>query len=232
MRSVTEGASPVLEPESRSEAAYRAIEEMVVTLQLPPGTVTTEQKLCERTGLGRTPVREALLRLSHGFLVTILPRRGVLVRPVEVDYILMTIDIRQSVERLMVRRAAQLADDFQRRRLRDLAALIEEAAHAPDPLRFMRIDDAFNRLLAKAAQHEVAARTFEPLHCVNRRAGFVYAGAEGKGLAETGREHVRIMHAIAAGNAAEAEAALDALLAKSIEIAHELSASQARELVP
>lgn len=219
-----------LEPETLSESAYRTIEEMIVTLELPPATMTTEQRLCAQTGLGRTPVREALLRLSYGYLVRILPRRGILVRPIEVDYILMTIDIRQSVERLIIQRAARLADDLQRRHFRELAAMIGDAAHTPDLRRFMRIDDAFNRLLAKAADHEVAARTFEPLHCVNRRAGFVYAGAKGAGLAETGREHVRIMTAVAEGDTTEAEAALDDLLATSTRIAHELGASQARSL--
>src|SRR5271154_1043638 len=49
--------------ESLTERAYRAIEEQIVTLQLKPGDVLSEQMLSATFGFGRTPVREALQRL-------------------------------------------------------------------------------------------------------------------------------------------------------------------------
>src|SRR5258707_4139615 len=61
-----------------TDKAYAQIEELIVTLQLPPGTVLSELVLADRLGIGRTPIREALQRLSRDGLVNILPRRGVL----------------------------------------------------------------------------------------------------------------------------------------------------------
>ncbi|WDR02173.1 GntR family transcriptional regulator [Devosia algicola] len=206
--------------ESLAESAYRLIEEEIVMLRLAPGAMTTEQRMCEHLGLGRTPVREALLRLAGGFLVTIMNRRGVYIRPIEVEYALMTVDVRRSVERLLVQRATRYADDFERRRFYAMADRIEETANKADIIGFMRADDELNRLVGKAARHDVAARTVAPLHCVNRRLGYLYAGDEGKGLSYTGKEHAHMMRAIADGDQAASERALDNLLDATVTIAH------------
>jgi DNA-binding GntR family transcriptional regulator len=142
----------------------------------------------------------------------------------------MTVDVRRTVERHLVHRAARYADDHQRRRLQTLAPLIEEAAENRDVLAFMRIDDDFNRLVGDAARHEVAAKIVQPLHCVSRRLGFLFAGTTGAGLRETGVTHARMMHAIADADAATAEALLDQLLEKTTQIAHEVERMQSRKL--
>lgn len=216
--------------DSLADTAYRRIEEDIVTLRLAPGAMTTEQQLCAALGMGRTPVREALLRLAEGYLARIVARKGVLIRPIEVDYALMTIEIRRLVEHLVVRRAVQHADEVERAQLTEMAPLMGEAAAAPDVHRFMRLDDAFNRLVARAARHEVAARTIVPLHSVSRRIGFVLAGGDGQGLDETGGWHARLMLAIASGDASEAAASLDRLLDMSAEIARRVGALQARSV--
>lgn len=218
------------EAESLAEKAYRRIEENIVTLQLAPGSMTTEQQLCESLSLGRTPVREAIQRLGQGYLVTVLARRGVLIRPIETKYALMTVDVRSTVERLIVQRAARYADDYERRRLLTLAPLIEEAAEQRDLLAFMRVDDEFNRLIGDAARHEVAAKIVQPLHCVSRRLGFLYAGETGAGLKETGAAHAKMMNTIAQGDAPAAERLLDQLLEKTTAIALEVERGQSRRL--
>ncbi|OYZ89384.1 MAG: GntR family transcriptional regulator, partial [Rhizobiales bacterium 17-65-6] len=60
-----------------TERAYRELEELISTLQLPPGTVLSELVLVDRLGIGRTPIREALQRLARDGLVLVLPRRGI-----------------------------------------------------------------------------------------------------------------------------------------------------------
>lgn len=214
--------------ESLSETAYRRIEEWIVTLRLTPGSMTTEQQLCQSLAVGRTPVREALLRLAQGFLVTIVTRRGVLIRPIEVEYALMTVDVRRTIERLLVRRAARYAEDFERQHFFMLADRIEKTAENADIVAFMRADDAFNRLLGRTARHDVAARTIAPLHCVNRRLGYFYAGTTGAGLKETGARHAAMMRAIANANLDECDRELDSLLDATVAIAHAIEAMQAQ----
>ena len=64
---------------SLTEIAYRRLEEAIVTLSLRPGAVLTEAQLIDMGGVGRTPVREALIRLAQQGLVEVLPRKGVVV---------------------------------------------------------------------------------------------------------------------------------------------------------
>ncbi len=62
---------------SLTDQAYRQLEELIVTVQLKPGSVLSELALAAQLGIGRTPIREALHRLAREGLVVILPRRGI-----------------------------------------------------------------------------------------------------------------------------------------------------------
>ena len=66
-----------------ADIAYNAIESMIITLQLKPGMPIVESDLIELTGLGRTPLREALMRMSSNGLIFQLPRRGLIISDIE-----------------------------------------------------------------------------------------------------------------------------------------------------
>ena len=91
------------DPENQTEQAYKLIEEMIVTLDLPPGASVSEATLSTRTGIGRTPIRMALKRLEHQGLITSLPRKGVFIRQLKVEDELAILEIRRPVERLSLR---------------------------------------------------------------------------------------------------------------------------------
>lgn len=50
--------------ESLAEQAYQILERLIVTLELEPGTLVNERTLIDLTGMGRTPLREAIQRLA------------------------------------------------------------------------------------------------------------------------------------------------------------------------
>ena len=104
-----------------TDKAYAQIEELIVTLQLPPGTVLSELVLADRLGIGRTPIREALQRLSRDGLVNILPRRGVLVSEIDLRSQLRLLEVRRELERLMARGAAERASDEERAQFSEIA---------------------------------------------------------------------------------------------------------------
>src|SRR3954468_23864283 len=70
-------AAPVKSPnrfkatETLADRAYLALEESIMTADLPPNTFVSEQKLAADLAIGRTPVREALKRLEADGLVDI-----------------------------------------------------------------------------------------------------------------------------------------------------------------
>src|ERR1043166_8641385 len=81
-----------------TDRAYRELEEMIVTLQLSPGTVLSEQALAVRLKIGRTPIREALQRLARDGLVVIMPRRGIMVSEINLRLQLRLLEGRRGLE--------------------------------------------------------------------------------------------------------------------------------------
>ena len=62
-----------------TDIAYEQIEEAIITLRIPPGSVISELTLSEMLNIGRTPIREAIQRLAREHLLLVLPQRGLLV---------------------------------------------------------------------------------------------------------------------------------------------------------
>ena len=76
---------------SLAEQAYEALEEKFVMLELIPGEIYTEAHLSEMVGLGRTPVRDAILRLEYDQLLSVIPRQGITIIPLDFERDLLAI---------------------------------------------------------------------------------------------------------------------------------------------
>ena len=114
----TRGPEPV---RTLTEEAYRRLEEMIVTLELAPGSVVSEAILSDRLGIGTTPIREALQRLSREYLVQILPRRGVVVTSIDVRQQLQVLETRRELDRLIARSASRRSTPAERLRIGEVA---------------------------------------------------------------------------------------------------------------
>ena len=198
-------------PASLTERAYSLIEELIATLQLAPGEVLSETALSQRLAIGRTPVREALQRLAREGLVTILPRRGILVSDFNVKSQLRMLEVRREIERLLARSAAERANDEERVRLGEIAAEMRAAAKSDDDIRFMRLDKEFNQLVTGAARNEFAAKTIALMAGLSRRFWFMHH-QHVDDLPEAAERHARVAEAVANGDLSAAADASDALL--------------------
>ena len=90
-----------------SQTAYDLIRHKIVSLELPPGDVIDESALREELQLGRTPIREALQRLSLEQLVTIIPRRGMFVTEIRLTDLQRLFEVRVPLESQAAKLAAQ-----------------------------------------------------------------------------------------------------------------------------
>lgn len=194
-----------------TEQAYRAIEEAIVTLAVPPGEVVSEAQFSQRLGFGRTPVREALQRLARERLVRILPRRGIVVAAVDVGEQLRLLEVRREIERLVARAAARRADDRQRARFREIAEGMERAAAAEDGTGFLRLDRALNLLVLEAARNEFAAAAMALMHGLSRRFWYIN-WRRAAGLPQAATVHAGLARAIAEREEERAAEASDALI--------------------
>ena len=196
---------------SLTDRAYVALEEMICTLRLEPGEVLSEGALSETLRIGRTPVREALQRLAREGLVTVLPRRGVLVSDFNVKKQLRMLEVRRELERLMARSAAVRATREERERFVAIADAMHECAGAGDDIRFMRLDHEFNVLVSQANRNEFASEAISLMSGLSRRFWFMHHRNAGD-LSTIAKLHADIASAIAAGDGTAAAAASDALL--------------------
>jgi DNA-binding GntR family transcriptional regulator len=157
---------------SLAEQAYRVLEQKLVTLELPPGAVISEGQLIDLTGLGRTPVREAMQRLANQELFEVMPRRGLLVAPVSLPAMLHILEARRPLERLIVQRAALHARDEQRSAL---AAVARNFATAHDDFEaFLGGAQGLEDLLDQCAGNPYASAAVAPLRSHCRRFWYCY----------------------------------------------------------
>ena len=194
-----------------TEKAYRELEELIVTLRLKPGEFLSEYALSKSLKIGRTPIREALQRLAREDLVTILPRKGILVSPTDPRKQLLVLEVRRELERLVCRLAAQRATQVQREKFREIAASMDRAAKTNDDIMFMRLDRELNLLLAEAAQNDYATRAMRFLQGHSRRFWYLHY-KQAADLPLCARLHAIQARAVADGNAKAAAAASDRLV--------------------
>lgn len=201
---MTEGLSG----ESRSLDAYRQLEEMIVTMDLAPGELVSEQQLAEKLGLGRTPVREAVQRLAVEHLVDIMPRRGLRIAPIDLRKQVRLLETRRALEILVARRAADRADRVARTQFSHLAAQFRANGRQSYDT-FLRLDRAFNNAVAEACDNEFAVEALMRLHGLSRRFWHYYSGHE-QDLQDVAEMHAAVASAIAEGDSDTAEQAVRA----------------------
>jgi DNA-binding GntR family transcriptional regulator len=205
-------AEPVEEPQQTlTDRAYTALEEMIVRLELRPGSAVSEAMLSQRLGIGRTPIREALQRLARERLVQILPRRGVIVSGIDVRAQLRLLEVRREVERLVARSAARRATPEERTRFAEIARGMERAARTGDDVSFLRLDREFNELCLEAARNEFADTALGLMNSLSRRFWYLHY-KQAADMPETAKLHADIARAVADGDEDAAARASDVLL--------------------
>lgn len=96
---------------SLRDHAYDELRARIVGLELQPGTRLVERDLAEELAVSRIPLREALQRLQQDGLVVVVPRQGAIVSPFTVDDVRDLFDVRESLEVLAARLAAERATE-------------------------------------------------------------------------------------------------------------------------
>ena len=203
--------TPAVAESSLTDRAYGDLEEMIVTLKLPPGSAVSEAALSGRLGIGRTPIREALQRLARERLVTILPRRGIIVSEINIKSQLRLLEVRREVERLVARSAARRATPAERERFAQMARDFEKSAKGNDEVSFMRTDRDYNELTVVAARNEFAAGAMTLMHSLSRRFWYIHY-QQAADMPHAAKLHADVARAIAAQGEKAAADASDRLL--------------------
>jgi DNA-binding GntR family transcriptional regulator len=194
---------------SLAHKAYTMLEQQLVTLQLTPGSLVSEGDLISRTGIGRTPVREAIQRLAQQELFQVIPRKGLLVAPVSRSGMLHILETRKPLERLVVHRAALNARDEQRS---GLAAIARQMAISHERFEeFLGLDHQLDELLDACAGNPFAAAALAPLRSHSRR--FWYFHRQQVQLSDAIAAHAQLARLVARRDFNGAQKASDSTIA-------------------
>jgi DNA-binding GntR family transcriptional regulator len=189
---------------SQSEEAYLRILDMIVSLDLAPGSVVHEARLREDLAIGRTPIREALQRLAHEKLVRSVPHRGTFVTDVNITDLARITEVRVVLEAHAAKLAAERATSADREAIGELLATLE-AGGAPDQRGLMRLDQQIHRRVYRAARNSYLESTLERYFNLSLRLWFLVLDREVR-LREAVDEHVELLRAVLAGDGTRAEA--------------------------
>lgn len=195
--------------DSKAGEAYRAIKDLIISLELPPGALLDERGLAARLEVGLTPVRQALRRLEWENLVVILPRRGTLVADLDAGDLGRIYEMRSVLEPLAAALAAERGSVEQRTALADIIERMRDelAAPQPDRRRLIGLDRDLHRLIWAMAGNEMLETTSEWLFShVLRRWNTTIDRSES--LAPAMALHEEIAEAVIAGDPDRARMAM------------------------
>lgn len=210
-----------------ADQAYQIIEARIVQIKYPPQHLLSELQLSQELGISRTPIREALRRLADDKLIQILPRKGAFVTDVELKQYLHLLDLRRDLERFVTTRAAKRRDEQQRVRMEQLIKELRDGIMEPDQAVFVYSDKAYKDLIVEASRNPFINTMIGPLHAHSRRFWYFHRNLWDDGEAQAAIErHLAVMEAVAQGDAALAERAVENLFEYLEQFAHRVLHSQ------
>jgi DNA-binding GntR family transcriptional regulator len=192
---------------SAASQVHEALRQRILALALAPGQRLSEQDLATEFGLSRTPVHEAVQRLTDEGLVEVRPRSGTFVARIPVHELEEAMLVRTALELALLERcAAAMPPDG----LARLDAVLDEqrrCAQADDQGGFHRADEGFHAALAELAGMPGVWRTIVQAKTQVDRFRRLTLPLQGR-MQEVIAEHAAVVDALRTSNAAEATAAM------------------------
>ncbi|MDQ0801683.1 GntR family transcriptional regulator [Arthrobacter sp. SLBN-112] len=212
-----------------SEKAYAALRDDIVEWRLAPGTVLAEVEQSERLGVSRTPLREALSRLTAEGLTT-AGGRGVVVTDISLEDIDELFELRETLEGRAAALAASRGDTATFEQLQRELVRAPDMINGDDPARhdYYELVGRLDTAIDAAISNSYLAQAMRSLrvHLVRIRR---LAADDAARLTAAAAEHAAIAEAIAEGNPKLAEAATIVHLHRSLSHVKATHASQHKE---
>ncbi len=201
-------ADPAKRP-SAAHTAYAVTKELILSGELPGGSLISEGEIAERVCVSRTPVREAFLRLESEELLALHPKRGAVVVPVPPGEAADVLELRLALERSAAERIARsgLRGDHHEK-MRELLRRQRALAEAADVGRFADADEAFHRCIVEASGNRLASRFYATLGDRQRRMSISALRPRPERLSLLADEHEALLDHLLGGDSAAFASAL------------------------
>lgn len=191
---------------SGSESVYKALRHEILTMERPPGSPLDETRLSEHFGMSRTPIREALLRLTSDGLVTSLPNRNTIVAVIDFSSLPTYFEALCLMYRVTTRGAAKRQGDAWMAEIRRQQQAFSRAVDAQDAFAMIEANREFHVAIAERAGNPYYTTFFARLLDEGRRILRLYYQTFDDRLPRRYvEEHEKIIEAIRAGDVEEAD---------------------------
>jgi DNA-binding GntR family transcriptional regulator len=145
------------------EAVVKQLRRLILSGELKPGARLIEERLTERFGVSRPPLREALRVLQRDGIVQSLPRRGFIVTPITAQDVREIYSLRFMLERMAIELGVPVADPELLQPLRDAVERIRRASEAGAQDELLAANQAFHSALIALPRHTRLSRIWESL---------------------------------------------------------------------
>ena len=179
---------------SAREAAYETIRSRIITMELKPGDELNDHELAQELGISRTPMRDALGRLEQEGLITILPKKGLMVSGITEDDVHSMFEMRLLVEPYALR---TYGADIPHGELEHFVQMM----HDPDTIDdFCKADDDFHELLMSTLPNKYLRSAYDRITGLNTRFRIMTGKVSMINQDQTCEEHLEILDAALAGD--------------------------------
>ncbi len=187
-----------------TDTAYHAIKQDILNCDLAPGAEVTERELGARFGLGKAPLREALIRLRHEGLLESIPRSGYRISPVTIQDVQDIFALRLLLEPAAARQAAGHIDEGLLKQLNELCRAGYTPGDRASETTFLRANRQFHVAIADASGNRRLARMLG--HLLEETERLFHLGLAVRDRTdEMQHEHESLVAALASGDADAAE---------------------------
>lgn len=193
---------------TKSERAYAAVRRAIVTHALPAGVPLDESMLLEHFAIGRTPLREALKRLSYEGLLNWPPHQAPLIRDVGLFEMQQLYETRRLLDYKIAILAAERATDAHIEQMDMCREKLVEASRTGFVYESVELDYGLHAIIAQATQNHFLAEASNSLNLQSLRLWF-------RAQFELGVETIHESHTdlVSAISRHDAEAALQLAIA-------------------
>lgn len=133
--------------ENAREYALRQIRRNIISLNLKPGSIVSENELAKELGMSRTPVREALQELQKINLIEVYPQRGSVISHIDFDVIDEAVFLRKVLEKAIVEELTEKISEENLMELNQNIKLQEFYLENKSPQQVFELDNEFHRSL-------------------------------------------------------------------------------------
>src|SRR3990170_3584062 len=185
------------------ERAFRTLRKRILTGEIGPGSILSEVQLARELGMSRTPVREALVRLTVDGFAQRFPGRGVIVLELGLGEILDVFEVQACLEQYTIQRIFETGRVFDRRGLEEFLHLQREAVERGDTRQFLEHDRRMHLSIVNHLDNSKLKQIMQNASDLIIHGGYRALRSPGNML-ETLGEHELLVRALAASDMAAA----------------------------